>query len=241
MCHSLMCGGDFAARKTAGKILHSGFYWPTIFKDAHHFYTECLHCQASLNISKRDEMPMRPILEVEIFDLYGIDFMGPFPPYDGKEYILVAVNFVSKWVEEIPTRTNDHREALRFVTRYIFTRYGCSRAIISDDGSNFNNAHYAIVEEVQSTSLRHHAIPPPREVKSILKKTIRLDGKDWAHKLPDALWAYQTIYKTPIKMSPFWLIFGKACYCSVELEHRAYWAIKKLNRSLEEAGKQQLL
>ena len=84
------------ARKTANKIVQSGFYWPSISKDAHHFYTECLQCQAAINISKRDEMLMRPILEVEIFDLWGIDFVGPFPPSDGKEYILVAVKYVSK-------------------------------------------------------------------------------------------------------------------------------------------------
>ena len=79
-------------------------------------------------------MPMRPILEVEIFDLWEIDFMGPFPPSDGKEYILVVVDYVSKWVEAISTRTNDHREVIRFITRCIFGRYGCLRAIISDDG-----------------------------------------------------------------------------------------------------------
>ena len=62
-----------------------------------------------------------PILEVEIFDLWGVHFMGPFPPFDGKEYILVAVDYVSKWVEAIPTRTNDHLEVLRFFTRCIFT------------------------------------------------------------------------------------------------------------------------
>ena len=112
MCHSSTCGGHFPARKTADKILQSGFYWPSIFKDAQRFYTECLQCQAMINISKQDEMRMRPILEVEIFDLWGIDFMGPFPPFDGKEYILVAVDFVSKWVEAIPTRTNNHREVL---------------------------------------------------------------------------------------------------------------------------------
>ena len=130
------------ARKTVYKIQQSGFYWPTIFKDAHRFYTECLQFQVALNVSKQDEMPMQPILEVEIFDLWGIDFMGPFPPSDRKEYILVAVDYVSKWVEVIPTRTNDHQEILRFVTRYIFTRYGCPRAIISDDGSHFNNTHF---------------------------------------------------------------------------------------------------
>ena len=51
MCHSLTYGGHFAARKTTDKILQSSFYWPTIFKDAHRFYTECLQCQATLNVS----------------------------------------------------------------------------------------------------------------------------------------------------------------------------------------------
>ena len=79
-------------------------------------------------------MLMRSILEVEIFELWGIDFMGFFPSLDGKEYILVAVDYVSKWVKVIPTRTNDHQEELRLVTRCIFAQYGCPRAIISDGG-----------------------------------------------------------------------------------------------------------
>ena len=68
--------------------------------------------------------------------------MGPFPPSDGKDYILVVVDYVPKWVKAIPTRTNDHREVLRFLTRCIFARYGFSRAIISDGDSHFNNAHF---------------------------------------------------------------------------------------------------
>ena len=178
MYHSSTCRGHLAARKTVDKILQSGFYWPSILKDAHRFYTECLQCQGAINISKRDEMPMRPILEVEIFDLWGINFMGPFPPFDGKEYILVAVDYVSKWVLEIPTRTNDHREVLRFVTRYIFTRYSRPRAIISDGGSHFNNADFRAL--LKKYGVHHHITTPyhpqvngqveviNREVKTIL-------------------------------------------------------------------------
>ena len=176
--------------------------------------------------------------------------MGPFPPSDGKEYILVAVDYVSNWVEVIHTRRNDHREVLRFVTRCIFARYSCRRAIISDGGSHFNDAHFRAF--LKKYGVHHRVTTPyhPRangqvevsniEVKRILKKIIRPDGKDWAHKLSDAQWEYRTAYKTTIGMSPFWLIFGKACHLPVELEHRAYWAIKKLNLSLDEAGKQRI-
>ena len=106
MCHSSTCGGHFATRKTTNKILHSGFYWPTIFKDAHCFYTKCLQCQAALNISKQDEMPTWSILEVEIFNVWGIDFMGPFPPH-GKEYILIAVDYVSPLGQTTIERCSD--------------------------------------------------------------------------------------------------------------------------------------
>ena len=102
-------------------MLQSGFYWPTLFKDAIQYCKECLKCQSALNISKQDEMPLQTILEVEVFDLWGIDFMGPFPPSEGKEYILVAVDYVSKWVEAIPTRTNDHRVVNKFIVNNIFS------------------------------------------------------------------------------------------------------------------------
>ena len=162
--------------------------------------------------------------------------MGAFPPSEGKEYILVVVDYVSKWVEAFPTRTNDHREVLRFDT-CIFARYGFPRAIISDGGSHFNNAHFRAL--LKKYGVHHHVTTPyypqengqvevsNREVKTILKKIIHPNGKDWAHKLLDALWAYQTAYKTPMGMSPFWLIFGKVCHLLIELEHQAYWAIKK--------------
>ena len=194
-------------------MLQSGFYWPTLFKDAIKYCKECLMCQSALNISKRDEMPLQAILEVEISYLWGIYFMGPFPQFEGKEYILVAVDYVSKWVKAIPTRTNDHRVVNKFIVSNIFSRFGCPRAIISDGGFQFINSHFRSLLKKYGV---HHRITTPyhpqengqvevinREFKNILKKIIRTDGRDWAATLPDALCAYRTAFNTPMRMSPF--------------------------------------
>ena len=84
-------------------------------------------------------MPLNPILVVEIFYVWGIDFMGPFPPSFGHQYILVAVDYVSKWVEAIPCRTNDHKVVIGFLKSNVVLRFGFPRAIISDGGAHFCN------------------------------------------------------------------------------------------------------
>ncbi len=84
-------------------------------------------------------MPLHGILKIELFNVLGIDFIGPFPSSRGNKYILVGVDFVSKWVQAIATPTNDARVVTRFLKKNIFTRFGTPRAIISDGGSHFYN------------------------------------------------------------------------------------------------------
>ena len=139
LCHSEAYGGHFSARKTTDKILQAGFYWPTLFKDCFDFCKTCARCQQLGGVTKRNMMPLTPILIIEIFDCWGLDFMGPFPPSCGYLYILLAVDYVSKWVEAIPTRTNDHKVVLKFLKEHIFSRFGVPRAIISDGGLHFCN------------------------------------------------------------------------------------------------------
>ena len=94
-CHASPYGGHFAGDKTAQKNLQSGFYWPTIFKDCFEWVKLCDQCQRMGNISKRHEMPLQGILVVQLFDVWGMDFMGPFPVSFENIYILIVVDYVS--------------------------------------------------------------------------------------------------------------------------------------------------
>jgi hypothetical protein len=140
--HTLEYRGHFEAQRIAAKVLQSGFYWPTMFKDARVFVTACDRCQHAGNISRRNEMPFSNILEVELFDIWGIDFMRPFPSSYNNKYILLAVGYISKWLKAIATPTNDGKMVLNFLRKNIFTKFGTLRAIISDEGTHFCNKQF---------------------------------------------------------------------------------------------------
>ncbi|GJZ71924.1 reverse transcriptase domain-containing protein [Tanacetum coccineum] len=230
-CHSGPTGGHYGANYTAKKVFDSGFYWPTIYKDAHDLVTRCDTCQRQGKISQRDEMPQNSIQVCEIFDVWGIDFMGPFPSSRGNKYILVAVDYLSKWVEAKALPTNDARVVCKFL-KSLFARFGAPRAIISDRGTHFCNDQFAKVMLKYGVTHRLSTAYHPqtsgqvevsnRGLKRILERTVGENRASWSDKLDDALWAFRTAYKTPIGCTPYKLVYEKACHLPIELEHKAY-------------------
>nr|GFA88976.1 reverse transcriptase domain-containing protein [Tanacetum cinerariifolium] len=205
-CHNRPTGGHHGANLTAKKIFDSGFFWPTIYKDAHEFVKNCDSCQRQGKISQ---------------------------------------HYLLKWVEAKALPINDARVICKFL-KSLFARFGAPRAIISDRGTHFCNDQFAKVMLKYGVTYRlfiayHLQTSGQVEVsnhglKRILERTIGENRASWSDKLDDALWAFRTAYKTPIGCTPYKLVYGKACHLPIELEHKAYWALKQANFDLAVVG-----
>ncbi|GKC30246.1 reverse transcriptase domain-containing protein, partial [Tanacetum coccineum] len=227
-CHEGPTGGHHSANLTAQKVFDAGFFWPTIYRDAHSMIKSCDTCQRQGKISQRDEMPQNAIQVCEISH--------------GNKYILVAVDYLSKWVEAKALPTNDARVVVKFL-KSLFARFGTPRAIISDRGTHFCNDQFAKVMSKYGVTHRLATAYHPqtsgqvevsnRGLKRILERTVGENRASWSDKLDDALLEFRTTFKTPIGCMSYKLVYGKSCHLPIELEHKAYWALKHANFDLK--------
>ena len=158
--------------------------------------------------------------------------MGPFLNSKNYEYILVAVDYVSKWVEAMPCRVVDAKNSKKMFEEIIFPCFRVLRMVISDGIFHFTDKNF---HKYFLTYGIHHNIATPyhpqtsgqvetsnKQIKNILQKTVNKMGTASKDRLPNVLWAYRTAYKTPLGMSPYQLVYGKTCHLPIELEFKAY-------------------
>ena len=135
-CHDEPCGGHFANKRTSYKVLHLGYYWPTLFQDAKKYVRSCDSCQRMGKPVARDEMPLQPQVLIEPFEKWALNFVRPIdPPSQGKRYILVCIDYATKWAEAKALARTTKQSVVNFLFEDIFTRFGVPWEIVTDPGT----------------------------------------------------------------------------------------------------------
>ncbi|XP_021603076.1 uncharacterized protein LOC110608172 [Manihot esculenta] len=227
--HRGMCGAHEGAGTLANKIFRQGYYWPTVKKEAEEFVRRCDICQWFANAINVPATPQSSISSPWPFSQWGIDILGPFPKTTGqKKFVVVAVEYFSKWpeAEAIPTITA--RKMIDFVWGNIICRFGIPRILISDNGRQFNCRTFKEFTMNMGIWHKFSSVAHPqtngqtevtnRAILQGLKK--RLDGAkaNWANELNSILWALRTTPKTSTKETPFALAFGTEAVVPIELQ-----------------------
>lgn len=172
-----------------------------------------------------------------------MDFVGPIDPLsNGKSYILVCTDYVTKWVEaRVMTHARDNKVA-EFFYEEIFTKYGIPREIVSNQGPQFTSTSIAAL--VNEYNIRHKKSTPyhpqakgqvevtNRDLEAILTKIVALYKKDWSNRLPKAIWAYRTTWKTTTGFTPFEMVYGKTAMMPIDFEHKTLRTTLQLNMTL---------
>jgi hypothetical protein len=214
---------------TAQKILRAGYFWPSIFKDCIEAVKKCPPCQIFNKKACTHPTALHPIISIGPFSKWGIDFMQCKPTSArGHGYIIVAVDYFTKWAEAMPTFLNNGRTAALFLFNHIITRFGVPHAIVTDHGAHFKNQ---MMSELHVKLGFHHENSSPyypqangqvEAINKVLKTMIQCmvgeNKTSWHLQLFSALWAYRTSVKTSTGFTPFQLVYGIEAILPIECE-----------------------
>ena len=229
-CHNSACGGHFSGQLTNQKILRAGYFWPTLFKDAHDYVRKCDVCQRYARNDLRMEMPLHVSLPLVPFKKWRIDYVGEVHPHSSKGMasVVVATEYLTKWAEAKAVKTDTAEHAATFMYENIISQLGVPKILVSDRGKHFLNS---LIREMtdkfqidhrKTTSYHQQTNRQTERVNgilvSVLRKTVLDSKRDWDTKLTAALWAYRTTYKVTTHATPFSSVYGLEVTLPIEYE-----------------------
>eukprot|EP00253_Pinus_taeda_P007957 PITA_07957 len=224
-CYDGPCGGHFAAKRTAFKILQAGYYWPTLHQDVRRYISQCDQCQRMGKPTPRDEMPLQPQVTFEPFEKWGMDFVCPInPPSKKRSYIIVCTDYLTKWAETKEIKAATEEKVVEFLRENIFYKFGYPRELVTDQGSQFTSN----LNEDHSLITRSSIEIPPL----IIRK--KMD------RLVEATWAYNTTWKTTTGFTPYELVYGKKALLSIEFEYNTLRVAAQRDLYLSHAQRERL-
>eukprot|EP00253_Pinus_taeda_P031301 PITA_31301 len=222
-------GGHYAEEATTHKILHAGYYLPTLFKDSHSYLRKCQVCQTTAMRQKKPSLPLQPVNIHQPFNQWGLDIIGEIVPHSSKQhrYILTATDYFTKWVEAVPLKTANAENIIEFIDQFIITRFGLPSTSMFDNASYFSGNAMTKFALKRAFKLKYSANYYPqgnglaestnKNLIRIIKRTVDQNHKNWHKSLIYALWAHRIMRKASIGTSPFNLVYGREVVLSTHL------------------------
>ena len=244
--HERVCGNHLGVWSLVHKLIWVGYYWPTMQKDAQSYMKTCVKCQCFSNVIRQPFEPLTSMNALWPFAQWGLDIMGPFPiAIQQLKFLVVGIDYFTKWVEAKPLETITEKNIRSFVWKSIIYQFGIFRALIFDNGNQFNNDAFRDfcnqlgIKNYYSSPAYPQANGQVKVTNRSLLKLIKnwLEGAKgiWSDKLLSVLWAYRTTAWTPIGETPFCLVFGSEAIILAEVGIISY-RIAHYNERKNEKG-----
>ncbi|KAJ0489324.1 putative nucleotidyltransferase, Ribonuclease H [Helianthus annuus] len=226
--HEGICGAHFGARSVVAKLMNLGYFWPSIHRDTVEQLKKCDACQIHSPIPKSPKHDLVPITSAWPFHKWGMDIVGPFPPSKGGvKFLLVAIDYFSKWPEVKPLAKITGKQIIDFVWENIICRYGLPGVIVTDNGKQFAEKPFSLwCKEYRINQIFSSVAYPQsngqvertnRSIVEGIKTRLGRYESNWLEELPSVLWAIRTTEKASHRKTPYSLVFGSEAVIPAEI------------------------
>jgi hypothetical protein len=232
--HEGICGTHQSAPKMKWLLRRASFYCPTMMADCYRYYKGCEECQRFGNVQLVLAAILHPIIKPWPFRGWGLDFIGQIhpPSSKGHHFMLVAIDYFTKWTEVVPLKNMTHKEVIEFITEHIIHRFGIPQTLTTDQGTSFMSKEVRDFAELYKIKLfksspyyaqtNGQAESSNKTLIKLIKKKIEKNPRRWHKVLSEALWAHRISRHGATKVTLFELVYGQEAVLPVEVNLDAY-------------------